>query len=82
MLVQEPVPPQDFAALARLADQTGIPLATGERRVDRGEFNSAFASGGVSVIRSDICQCPGLLDVKKIAAHAATRTRHILLILQ
>jgi galactonate dehydratase len=72
MFVEEPVPPGDFAGLARLARQTAVPLATGERLVDRGEFNSAFASGGVSIIQPDICHCGGLLEAKKIAAHAET----------
>lgn len=72
MFVEEPVPPGDFAGLAWLARQTGVPLATGERLVDRSEFNSAFASGGVSIIQPDICHCGGLLEAKKIASHAET----------
>ncbi len=70
MFVEEPLPPGDFAGLASLARRTSVPLATGERLVDRAEFNNAFASGAVSIIQPDICHCGGLLEAKKIAAQA------------
>lgn len=70
MFVEEPVPPGDFEGLASLGRRTSVPLATGERLVDRAEFNTAFASGAVSIIQPDICHCGGLLEAKKIAAQA------------
>lgn len=72
MFVEEPVPPGDFASLSRIAEKTGIPLATGERLIDRGEFEALFASGAIDIVQPDICHCGGLLEAKKVAARAET----------
>lgn len=70
MFVEEPVPPGDFASLAKLAARTSVPLATGERLVDRTEFDALFALGAIDIAQPDICHCGGLLEAKKIAARA------------
>lgn len=70
MFVEEPVPPGDFISLAKLAARTSVPLATGERLVDRTEFDALFATGAVDIAQPDICHCGGLLEAKKIAARA------------
>lgn len=72
MFVEEPVPPGDFASLSRIAEKTGIPLATGERLIDRGEFEALFATGAIDIVQPDICHCGGLLEAKKVAARAET----------
>ncbi len=70
MFVEEPVPPGDTAGLKALVGRTSIPLATGERLVERSEFVELLAANAVAVIQPDICHCGGLLEAKKIAAHA------------
>jgi galactonate dehydratase len=70
MFVEEPVQPGDFASLANLARRTSVPLATGERLIDRGEFDALFATGAIDIVQPDICHCGGLLEAKKIAARA------------
>jgi galactonate dehydratase len=70
MFVEEPLPPGDSAGLKALAAKTGVPLATGERLVDRPEFVELLATQAVSVIQPDICHCGGLAEAKKIAAMA------------
>lgn len=70
MFVEEPLPPYDFAGMAALAQRTSIPLASGERLVDRAEFNALLATRAVSVVQPDICHCGGLSEAKKIAAQA------------
>ena len=72
MFVEEPVPPGDTAGLVHLAARTSVPLATGERLVERSEFADLLAARAVAVIQPDICHCGGLLEAKKIAAHAET----------
>lgn len=72
MFVEEPVPPGDFSSLARLAEKTSVPLATGERLIDRGEFEALFAIGAIDIVQPDICHCGGLLEAKKVAARAET----------
>jgi galactonate dehydratase len=70
MFVEEPVPPGETEALKRVAQQTSVPLATGERLVDRAEFHDLLAAQAVDIIQPDICHCGGLLEAKKIAAMA------------
>ncbi len=72
MFIEEPVQPGDFASLAKLAARTSIPLATGERLIDRTEFDALFASGAIDIVQPDICHCGGLMEAKKIAARAET----------
>jgi galactonate dehydratase len=70
MFVEEPVPPGETEALKRVAQQTSVPLATGERLVDRAEFHDLIAARAVDIIQPDICHCGGILEAKKIAAMA------------
>jgi galactonate dehydratase len=72
MFVEEPLPPGDTAGLARLAARTSLPLATGERLVERTEFEELFRARAVDIAQPDICHCGGLLEAKKIAALADT----------
>jgi len=72
MFVEEPLPPGDTTGLAAIAARTSVPIATGERLVERTEFTDLVTSRAVSVIQPDICHCGGLLEAKKIAAIAET----------
>ena len=72
MFVEEPVPPGDTEALRVVAASAGVPIATGERLVDRSEFDDLLRARVVDVIQPDICHCGGLLEAKKIAAMAET----------
>ena len=47
-----------------------VPLATGERLVDRTEFDDLLAARAVDIVQPDICHCGGLMEAKKIAAMA------------
>ena len=70
MFVEEPLPPGETAGLKAIAARTSVPLATGERLIDRPEFADLLAANAVSIIQPDICHCGGLLEAKKIAAMA------------
>ncbi|GLS34573.1 galactonate dehydratase [Mesorhizobium tianshanense] len=70
MFVEEPLPPGDTAGLKSLCARTSVPLATGERLVERAEFVELLSASAVSIIQPDICHCGGLSEAKKIAAHA------------
>jgi galactonate dehydratase len=70
MFVEEPVPPGEIASLKAVAAHARIPLATGERLIDRIEFHDLLAARAVDIIQPDICHCGGLLEAKKIAAMA------------
>jgi galactonate dehydratase len=70
MFVEEPVPPGETGALAQVAAKSRVPIATGERLVDRPEFDDLFRARAVDIVQPDICHCGGLLEAKKIAAMA------------
>lgn len=70
MFVEEVLPPGETASLAAVAARSPVPLATGERLVDRAEFDELFRTRAVSIAQPDICHVGGLLEAKKIAAMA------------
>jgi len=70
LFVEEPLPPGETDALKVVARRTSVPLATGERLIDRSEFHDLLAARAVSIIQPDICHCGGLGEAKKIAAMA------------
>lgn len=72
MFVEEVLPPGETASLARLASLTAVPIACGERLVDRQEFDELFRTRAIDIAQPDICHCGGLLESKKIAAMAET----------
>ncbi|MCB1502200.1 MAG: galactonate dehydratase [Bauldia sp.] len=70
MFVEEVLPPGDTAGLAAVAAKTHVPIATGERLIDRAEFDELFRTRAIDIVQPDICHCGGLLEAKKIAAMA------------
>lgn len=70
MFIEEPLPPGETGALRELAAKTKVPLATGERLIDRAEFHDVLAASAISILQPDICHCGGLSEAKKIAAMA------------
>jgi galactonate dehydratase len=68
--IEEPVPPEQPAALAQVAAHVAIPIATGERLHTRAAFRDLFAAAAADIIQADITHCGGLLETKKIAAMA------------
>ena len=67
---EEPVPPQNLDALARVAEAVNIPLATGERHLTKWDYTDLLARQIVKMIQPDIVQSGGILELKKIAAMA------------
>lgn len=68
--VEEPVPPDNLAALAKAAAKINVPVATGERLYHKFEWRELFHRQCCDIIQPDITECCGLLEVKKIAAMA------------
>ncbi|MBI3666435.1 MAG: galactonate dehydratase [Acidobacteria bacterium] len=69
---EEPVPPENIAALAEVKRAVKTPIATGERLVTRHQFREVFERQACHVIQPDLCHCGGLSEAKKIAAAAET----------
>jgi galactonate dehydratase len=68
--VEEPVPPENLAALKKAAEQISIPVATGERIHTRYEYRELFELQAADIIQPDISHLGGLLETKKLAAWA------------
>jgi galactonate dehydratase len=68
--LEEPIRPENAAAMAKLADRVNIPLASGECNYTKHEFRPILAAQALDIIQPDICVCGGLLEMKKIAAMA------------
>jgi galactonate dehydratase len=68
--IEEPVPPENLKALAKVAARVRIPIATGERIHVRHEFRELFELQAADIVQPDITTVGGLLESKKIAAWA------------
>jgi galactonate dehydratase len=70
LFVEEPLPPQDVAGLKAIAERTHVPLAAGERLVDRWEFEPFFQARAIDIAQPDLCHVGGFTEARKIAAMA------------
>jgi len=67
---EEPVPPERPEAMAQVARQTTIPIATGERLTTKYEFSRVLELGAASILQPALGRVGGLLEAKKIASMA------------
>ncbi|MFN2200513.1 MAG: galactonate dehydratase [Caldilineaceae bacterium] len=67
---EDPILPDSFDAMALVANNIHIPIATGERIHTIWEFESLLQRGAVQYVRPDVCLAGGLTHSKKIAALA------------
>ncbi len=73
---EEPVPPDDFAALAEVARSVRIPVATGERLTTKMEFAMALRAGA-QILQPALGRAGGIWEAKKIAALAEVHSAQI-----
>jgi L-alanine-DL-glutamate epimerase-like enolase superfamily enzyme len=66
---EEPVPPDDMDALARVAAAVRTPVATGERLTTKREFAQALAAGA-TILQPALGRSGGIWETRKIAALA------------
>lgn len=67
---EDPILPDSFDAMALVASNVHIPIATGERIHTIFEFEALLQRGAVQYVRPDVCLAGGLTHSKKIAALA------------
>ncbi len=67
---EEPVPPDNVAAMAEVARATGIPIATGERLTTKYEFAQVLERRAAAILQPALSRSGGLLEGKKIAGMA------------
>ena len=70
MFYEDPILPDNFDAMALVAEHISIPIATGERLHTIHEFEMLLKRGAVQYVRPDVCLAGGLTHTKKIAAIA------------
>ena len=73
---EEPVPPDNIAAMAEVARAVPIPIATGERLTTKSEFAAAL-SAGVNIVQPALGRAGGLWEGKKIATLAEVHNAQI-----
>jgi galactonate dehydratase len=69
---EEPTPPENPKEMARVARQTSIPIATGERLTTKYEFARVLEEQAASILQMALGRVGGLLEAKKIASIAET----------
>jgi galactonate dehydratase len=70
LFIEEPVLAEQAEYYPRLAEQTSIPLAAGERMYSRFEFKRVFELGGIAILQPDLSHAGGITECMKIAAMA------------
>jgi galactonate dehydratase len=70
--IEEPVPPENLAALEKVSRAARIPVATGERIHTRYEYRELFERQAADVLQPDVGHFGGLWETRKLAATAET----------
>ena len=65
--LEEPLPPEDHAAYARLKSLGHVPVATGEHEPDEAGFVDLAARGATDVIQMDVCCQGGFAMAHRVA---------------
>jgi galactonate dehydratase len=68
--LEDPIKPDNFDAMALIANRINVPIATGERIHTVQEFEMLLSRKAVSYVRTSVCLCGGITGTKKIAAIA------------
>ncbi len=78
---EEPTPPEKPEEMALVAQQTSIPIASGERLTSKYEFARLLACNAASILQMALGRVGGILEGKKIAgmaeAHYAQIAPHL-----
>ncbi len=77
MWFEEPVPPENYEEMGKVANSTTIPIATGERLATKYEFSKILQSNGASILQMNLGRVGGILEAKKIAGLAETQYAQI-----
>lgn len=70
MFIEDPIRPDNFDAMAQVADKVDVPIATGERIHTVQEFEMLLSRDAVHYVRPDVCMAGGISHAKKIASVA------------
>ena len=68
--IEEPVNCQNVDVMVELAQQTHIPIATGERIFTKWGFREILEKGAASILQPDLCHAGGIMEGRLIAGMA------------
>lgn len=68
MFIEEPCPPENYEAMAKIARRTTTPIATGERLITHYAVQKLLADGAVDIIQTDCNHVGGITALWKVAA--------------
>jgi L-alanine-DL-glutamate epimerase-like enolase superfamily enzyme len=75
--IETPLPSDDLAGYARLAEEQAIPIAAGEWLATRYEFLDLMDRGKVQVVQPDVGRVGGLTEAKRVCNLAEQRKLRI-----
>ncbi|MBL94778.1 MAG: isomerase [Magnetovibrio sp.] len=75
--LEEPTPPEMPEELARVAQATSIPIATGERLATKYEFARVLFLNAAAILQPALGRVGGILEAKKIASMAEAKYAQI-----
>ncbi|MGX9351066.1 mandelate racemase/muconate lactonizing enzyme family protein [Shimia sp. W99] len=67
---EEPIPPDNYAEMAKVARAVSIPVATGERLTTKAEFAPILRQGAATILQPALGRAGGIWEMKKVAAMA------------
>jgi L-alanine-DL-glutamate epimerase-like enolase superfamily enzyme len=67
MFLEDPVPPENIDALAKVTGSTSIPICTGEYLYRRDGFRQLIQEQACDMLHVDVSATGGMLEAKKIA---------------
>jgi len=70
MFYEEPLPPENVDAMAKVAAHLDVPIATGERLFTRYQFRDYIEKKAADILQPDLINTGGISEVKKIAEMA------------
>ena len=68
--LEDPVIPENVEAFAKVAGNTAVPLATGERFATKRAFSELLARNLVDIVQPETTRLGGITELKKLAAMA------------
>ncbi|MEZ4630873.1 MAG: mandelate racemase/muconate lactonizing enzyme family protein [Deinococcales bacterium] len=68
--LEEPTPPENAEDMAKVARQTTIPIATGERLSSKYDFVKVLKYQAAAILQMNLGRVGGILEAKKIASMA------------
>ncbi len=70
--LEDPVPPENISAQAKVSAATTVPICTGENLYRKHGFRELFEQQAVEIVAPDIPKMGGLLEAKRVADMADT----------